>query len=53
MDCARPGMMHLLLRRRAALPFAFRRFHCRREQRTVSFFRYSIAEHVRMFAAST
>jgi hypothetical protein len=53
MGCVRPDMMHSLLHHRAAQQFAFRRFHCRREQRTVSFFRYSIAEHARTFAAST
>jgi hypothetical protein len=53
MGCAQPDMMHLLLHRRAARQFASRRFLCRREQRIVSFFRCSIAERARTFAAST
>jgi hypothetical protein len=52
MDCAQPDMMHSLLRRRAVPQFACRRFHCRREQLIVSFFRYSIGARVRTFAAS-
>jgi len=52
MVCAPPNMTHSLLRLRAVQQFACRRFHCRLEQRIVSFFRYSIGARARAFEAS-
>jgi hypothetical protein len=52
MVCALLDMTHLSLRPPAVQQFACRRFHCRHEQRIVSFFRYSTGANARTFAAS-
>jgi hypothetical protein len=51
-DCALQDMMLLSLRHPEDLLFAYHRFRCRHEQRTVSFFRYSTANNVHTFEVS-
>jgi hypothetical protein len=52
MACALRDMMHSSLRHQGVQQFACRRFHCRREQRIASFFRYSTGGNAHTFAAS-